>query len=341
MENGEKVSGSPPITFVETRGSQLGGRPKDKKERIHEAMCDLQLAIDGAKGQSGRLKRFEQYQQTHATLARACSVFLRKMVLGDKKDKPQTRLLDDDVCCSLGLTFHSLRKIPPHRKTLDITQEVTGGEMKLAKLNDTTSQSEGVFVIPVAPQKCTISIDWPLPGTASWNENPTREKPWRIHPEELFDTNSRSAMNCIDWLGQQLVMFDNKGITLKEVIRTIANFEGAHALNASRFMRTQDEKDTEVSKNPEVHILNNVRICGFKYTHIVVMECAFYLYKKLVDNKEFEEPEGAAYIPILGVWNKTSEDNIPSAQKVLAYDGGFALSLGEREIVTSHRIRGV
>ena len=342
MDSGERASATPPITFVPSRGSSLGGRHKDKRERIHETMCDLQLAIDGAKGQSVRLERYEQFQQTNATFARARSIFLRKMVIGDKKDKPQTRLLDDEICRSWGLTFDRLRPIPPSRKTLDFfTLRVTGGGMQLTKLNDDTLQPEAVYKIPLTPLQCKISIEWPLPGTASWNEAPTRENPWKVRPEELFDTNSRSAMNCNDWLGQQLVMFDNKGITLKEVIRTIANFEGAHALNADRLMRTQDEKDTEASKNPEVHILNNVKICGFKYTHIIVMECALYLYKKLIGNKEIATPEGAEYIPITVIRNKTPEDSFPSAQDFLAYDGTVACSFGEHGTVISHRIRAV
>lgn len=125
------------------------------------------------------------------------------------------------------------------------------------------------------------------------------------------------------------------------MIRTIANFEGAHALNADRLMRTQDEKDTEPSKNPEVHILNNVKICGFKYTHIIVMECALYLYKKLIGNKEIATPEGAEYIPITVIRNKTPEDSFPSAQDFLAYDGTVACSFGEHGTVISHRIRAV
>ena len=342
MDNGERVSGRPPITFVQSRGSSLGGRHKDKRERIHETMCDLQLAIDGAKEQSRRLERFEQAQQTNATLARACSIFLRKMVIGDRKDKPQTRLLDNEICSSSGLTFDRLRKIPPSRRALDLLKlEATGGEMQFTKLNDTTSQPEAVFTIPFAPLRCKISIEWPLPGTASWNEAPTRENPWKVRPEELFETNSPAPMNCNDWLGQQLVMFDNKGIRLKEVIRTIANYEGAHALYVARFSRTQDEKDTDLSKHPEVHILNNVKIMGVKYTHIIVIECALYLYKKLVANRGFATPEGAEYIPITVIRNKTPENSFPSAQNFLAYDGSVACSFGGRGTLISHRIRAV
>ena len=196
MENGEKVTGAPPITFVETRGSQLGGRHKDKKERIFETMCDLQLAIDGAIVQLGRSQGFEQFQQTWATLARACSIFLRKMVIGDRKDKPQTRLLDDEICRSLELTFDRLRKLPPRRRTLDIFSfDVSRGGVRVIQKNATTLEPEAVYNIPLAPLRCKISIEWPLPGTASWNENPTREKPWQVRPDELFDTNSSPAMS--------------------------------------------------------------------------------------------------------------------------------------------------
>ena len=342
MENGEKVSGPPPITFVQTRGSQLFGRHKDKRERIHETMCDLQLAIDGAIAQLGRSERGEQFQQTWATFARACSIFLRKMVIGDKKEKPQTRLLDDEICRSLELTFDRLRKIPPRRRTLDIfTLEVSRGGMRITKKNDITLQPEAVYNIPLTPLHCKISTEWPLPGTASWNDNPTQEKPWQVSPEQLFDTNSSDALDCDAWLGQQLVMFDDKGIALKEVIRTIANYEGAHALYAARLMRTEDERDSELSKNPEVHILNNVKIMGIKYTHIIVMECAIYLYDKLIDNDKISKPKGEKIIPTPCMLNESPEDIFSSVRKFLSYDGGHALSFGGRETLISHRIRAV
>ena len=65
-------------------------------------------------------------------------------------------------------------------------------------------------------------------------------------------------MSCSEWLGQQLVMFDNKGISLKEVISTVANYEGAHSIDASASIEWGKKKSSNHSKNPERHILNNI-----------------------------------------------------------------------------------
>ena len=33
-------------------------------------------------------------------------------------------------------------------------------------------------------------------------------------------------MDCDHWLGQQVVRFDNRGISLREIIQTVVNYEG-------------------------------------------------------------------------------------------------------------------
>ena len=43
MDNSEKEDSKSSIKFVKATGSQVTGRYKDKRERIYEAMCDLQL----------------------------------------------------------------------------------------------------------------------------------------------------------------------------------------------------------------------------------------------------------------------------------------------------------
>ena len=83
-----------------------------------------------------------------------------------------------------------------------------------------------------------------------------------------------------------MIIFDDKGVTLKDVIRTIANHEGAHATNVSRLSQPESEtKNYRPANNPEFHILNNIRVFGLKYTHIVVIESALYLYGKLIKNE--------------------------------------------------------
>ena len=327
------------IEFISSRGSQVTGRHKEKRERIHDALCDLQLAIDGAAAQLARSERFEHLQQSAAALARACSIFLRKMVLGDRNVRA-TRLLDDDVCRSLELAFSRLRRIPGNRRQFTIELKIAGGRFRFEKLDEDTLVTQSVQEIAVAPLRLELCIEWPLAGTASWTETPTGDAPWQVRPEELFNTES-SELSCDAWLGQQLVMFDQRGISLKDAIRTIANYEGAHASNVSRLLRTENERDTDPSRNPELHILNNIKICGLKLNHIVVIETALYLYRKLIDHAGIARPKGEINFPTLCLLRESADEIFSAAQNFLAYDGGVILSCGEEPRAISHRIRPV
>lgn len=340
MNNKREVDSKSPIKFIKTRGSKVAGRYKDKSERIHETMCDLKLSVDGIIAQLAQSDQFDQLPQSAAALARACSIFLRKMVLGDR-DNSKTRLLDDEISQSLDMRYERLQRISSNRIPLEIIWKVNGGVMQCTKLDDNTLQPEAVYNMNIPAKELNISIEWPLPGVASWTETPTRDKPWKVKAEELFDTHLNDTLSCDAWLGQQLVMFDNKGISLKEIIRMIVNYEGAHSINVSRLFLTENEKDRTPAKNPEQHILNNLKIHGIKYCHIIVIETALYLYAKLLKNMEIENPAGEINLPTICVFSKSSEDVFCSSQKWLEFDVGIALSFGNQPQLISHRIRAV
>ena len=80
------------VRFVRTKGTQVAGRHRDKAERIAETVWDLELACEGAFSLARRTERSD-LGRWGAALARACSIFLRKMVIGDWNDSA-TRLLD-------------------------------------------------------------------------------------------------------------------------------------------------------------------------------------------------------------------------------------------------------
>ena len=64
MNNKRKVDSEFPIEFVKTKGSKVAGHYKDKRERIHEAVCDLKLAVDGIIAQLGQPDQFDQLSQS-------------------------------------------------------------------------------------------------------------------------------------------------------------------------------------------------------------------------------------------------------------------------------------
>ncbi len=339
--NAHPSGGEPdaPVQFVKTKGTQVTGRHKDKPERIAETVADLELACEGALSLARRAARGDRLRWS-AALARACSVFLRKMVVGDRND-PATRLLDDSVVKAWDVGFARLRRIPPQRRVLEVGMSMAGGMMVLKKLDEATRRTERTVAMPIQAHRLSIAIEWPLPGTASWTETPTGERPWTIAPGELFQLEGEEELDCSGWLGQQLVMFDQRGITLKDVIRTVATYEGAHSINVSRLLQEESKPAKGPFRHPERHILDNLSIFGMKYTHIVVIECALYLYEMLADGGHITRIPDEEW-RLRPSFVTLDEDGFFSAQqKWLGFAGGLALAFGTAERTITHRIRAV
>ena len=125
------------VQFVRTKGTQVAGRHRDKAERIAETICDLELACEGALSLTQRTARSHR-GQWGAALARACSVFLRKMVIGDWNN-PSTRLLDDSVVQTFGIGFDRLRRITAERRAIEIRRSIQDG---MVKLDEATGRPE-------------------------------------------------------------------------------------------------------------------------------------------------------------------------------------------------------
>ena len=174
--------------FFPAKGSVIGGRSADKPGRITEALQDMQLAVNGMAMQFGKEGggKGEEWTTTVAALALACSMFLRKTVLGDF-GKRETRLLDDDVLEALGFRFHPLVKIPRElRRRIRVEfGGIQGGELQITKLNDDTLEPEKTYKAPMGPQTLHIGIEWPLPSAIGWVGVPTEHEPWQVVPGML------------------------------------------------------------------------------------------------------------------------------------------------------------
>ena len=327
------------VQFVKTKGPPVTGRRRDKPERIAETVWDLELACEGAFSLARRTARSDR-RRWGAALARACSVFLRKMVIGDRND-PAIRLLDDSVVQTFGMDFDKLQRIPAERQTLEVGISTQGAMVQMQKLDEVTERPEAPVSLPIAPHKLSIAIEWPLPGAASWTATPTEDRPWTMAPKELFELEGKEKLDCSGWLGQQLVMFDQHGITLKDVIRTVATYEGAHSINVSRLLQEEGKQARGPFLHPERHILDNVTVFGMKYTHIVVIECALYLYEMLADGGHIERL-GDKEWRLSPSFVTLEEDGFFSAkQGWLGFAGGLILAMGTAERSITHRIRAV
>lgn len=326
------------IEFVATTGTTLMRGSSDKQERIVDAMVDMHSAIAGCAVNLERIQGARQFQQSFSALARSSSIFLRKLVLGDE-NRRETRLLDDAVCEKTDIGFHRLRRIPKERRTLNVERVIDFGFVRFEKLDDESREPVSVHEFPVGPQSLKLSIDWPVPGAADWDSIPTFDNPWQIRASQLFDLDSPSDLDCANWLGQQLVMFDNRGVSLRDVIRVTANIEGAHSINASRFAQVEGERVPRYVADQNTLFLSSVTFGGTHYNHVIVVEAALYLYEKLIDSKAFERPEGEVVLPTFCVFPETSDGLFAANPKWLGFDGGFMISIGGGGQTISHRIR--
>lgn len=322
------------VKFFPIAGSPvtLGGR--DKMERTREAIVDLNLVLEGFIVQAEK-----DLNDSIASFARHCSIFLRKMVIGDRGTAP---LLDEDTCRQLNLVFPRLRKVTGERRSITAAaSEITDGVIMITKRNEESGESEGTLQIPIGRQQLTITAEWPLPGMADWLEQATEDNPWQIGPSGLFDYKSDMGVDDNAWLGQQLVLFDNRSITLKEVVRIVANTEAAHAPPIDRLAEVAGgEKDhlrAQAAKASELLILSNVRVCGVRYHHAIVIQTTLCLYQKLFETKSVPGFEKELKLPVLSFM---PADGFSPEQRWLSFDGGLMTSLGGGEQVISHNIRG-
>ena len=336
----EKGSNEGGVRFVPSKGSVIGGMTKDKTARITETMADLQLGIDGLRSQLSGVCDGNRFAQTLGTFARLCSVFLRKTLLGDH-DKRETRLLDDRVLESIGLRFDRLRKIPrDRRREIEVGFDLAGGLLQITRLDDQTREPQETYRFRAGPQEVKLSIEWPLPGAADWTGVPSEQAPWLVSVDQLFQTSTGSGLSCDDWLGQQVVLFDEKGISLKEMIRTVVNFEGAHSIDVGRLATFEGERTSKAAMNPAPHILNAVTVCGIRYAHLIVIECALYLYEKLLDEKSIARPSGDIYAVKFGVECSPEQAESPRPDWI-RFQGGMMISLAGVPMVVRHKVKAV
>ena len=337
------------IRFVPAKGSLVGGMGKEKTARITDAMADLQLGIDGLRSRLSDLGNGARWTQmgdgdqfTHAlsSFARTCSVFLRKTVLGDY-GRRETRVLDDRVLESIAFGFDRLRKIPKERRReIEVGLALKGGFLRATRLDDQTREPQETYLLRAGPQELNISIEWPLPGAADWTGVPSEETPWPVSADQLFQTNSASGLDCDEWLGQQVVLFDGKGISLKKMIQTVVNFEGAHSINDGRLASVEGETASSAAKDPAPHILHAVTFCGIRYAHLIVIESALYLYEKLLEVSAIERPSGDIYLVTPGV-TCSPEEASSSRPDWVQFRGSMMISFAGKASSIRHKIRAV
>ena len=325
--------------FLSMRGSRIGGQHKDKKQRITEALSDLQLTIAGAASRGEGPREMSEIAQTAGSLARACSMFLRKMLLGHARQR-DARLLDDGVLDSLETRLQPVRKIPiKQRRMVETGFHLDRVGIRLVRKDEASGKPLTQHGAVGGPQGLRIRVEWPLPGMTDWVAAPSASRLWKVSADQLIDTNSERAMRCDDWLGQQLVMFDGQGISLEKVIRTVANLEGAHATSVGRLAVAEGEIPSKASKEPHIHILRNITLFGVGYVDLVVIEIALHLYWSLLGETSIERPSGEIALPTLAF--ECPPEQVTSVRPSwLGFRGVTMVSFSPNPGVVRHIVRG-
>ena len=128
-----------------------------------------------------------------------------------------------------------------------------------------------------------------------------RRAPVARKPDQLFRADREPDMSCDEWLGQQVVLFDRNGISLREIIRTVVTFEGAHSINTSRLSTIEGRETVLGGSEASATHPERRNLFGIRYAHLIVIESAMYLYDTLLDQDSIVRPKGEIYSVNLGV----------------------------------------
>lgn len=296
---------------------------KDNKQRIADALADFQLTLDGIGSRAEGCPSPHAPPETLQSLARAGSIFLRKLVLDDH------RLLDNKTIKSLNMKLAPLRQVPKSkRREIETKLLVTECSFQATKIADSDGNPVNPapsFVLTGGSQGYRILVEWPLLGMVVDNNGI-----WNLSHDQLFNINSRRTMTCYQWLGQQVVLCDQKGIALGKILRTVANLHGAHSVDG--------KEPSSDDKEPHVQIVRNLALFGLGYMDLIVIETAFYLHSLLLNQPAIEKPPGAIYNINLG-FTSPPEDMSSKEPGWLTYLGGIRMLFGPNPGIEQHTIR--
>ena len=265
---------------------RVTGHRKSDQEHLTDALRDMHYAIAAL--------RSEQQQRELGPLVRVCSIFLRKLVLGDRGAR-ETRLLRDSVLKSIVMPLRPIRKIPKEeRRIVRNGFSFSNGSVTFTKLDEPNRGK--VAVLPLSDMDVDLQLHLPLPGIANWTGIPTKDNLWLMASDQLFDMKSRQNLTCDSWLAQQVVRFDGIGISLKDIIQYVANHEGAHALNREQRQQAQQKANPHREKTRHaLDLLNCTFLFGMPFNHIIVFEAAMYLYQLLLKEPSIDNPTSNPY----------------------------------------------
>ena len=320
MTSSEHDTNQQAFQYLDMEGIRVMVGPGDRKEVIRKAMVDLNTTIDGCMAQTLNRDILD-------ALARQCSIFLRKMAIGDDRNPP---LLDIETCKAAGIQFHKLRAVRGERQRVPVIHHrFTNRQTHITLKIPETGQSLGEMSHQSGdPWEFSIHTDWPLPGLVSWTGLPTPETPWTIFLDKLFDLNTVLDHDCKRWLGQQLVLFDNQSVTLGDAIRAVINTEGAHAPLTVPLMQPQDSNRkgrSDTLKNPGAYILLCMITEAISYAHVIAIEAGLYLYLLVAQSGLIQQFSAVDSVPDFHITSSAAGSS--HGRILLGFEGSVVLPI--------------
>ncbi|MDE2780601.1 MAG: hypothetical protein OXI91_13135 [Chloroflexota bacterium] len=250
----------------------------DKVSETIEAMTDLQMVIEGCVSLISAGGKGDVVE----TLARHCSIFLRKTALGDSRNP---RLLDNETCREAGLFLGRINKPPSQIETLEAASLMV--KESTTRLTHTHSETSKVTdrSFHAGPWSFSVKVDWPLPGVLDWPSHLTPDSRLSFDPCAMF--GDRDLPSCDQWAGQQLLICDGIAVSLADVIRSTVNTDGAHApvTFPSDPFHGGRQPSAKRSKDDAMLILRGIQVCAFRYMHLITVFAGLYLYLALINSK--------------------------------------------------------
>ena len=108
-------------------------------------------------------------------------------------------------------------------------------------------------------------------------------------------------------------------------------------LNRAKLKALANElaKDIKTEKD-----LNGVTLYGIRYAHLIVIECAMYLYDRLLDESSIEQPGVEIYRVTPGISCSLEQAESPRPDWV-RYEGGMMVSFSGAPKLVRHKIKVV
>jgi len=162
--------------------------------------------------------------------------------------------------------FHPIVKVPMADKPFHTPsiQTVEGGylEFRLANQDGTPNPDSIPERVTIAPSSAFVQI-YPLPGVSHDAHSN------RVILSVPFDLKALPLIPLHRWLAQKVVSICGHDMTLQDILKTIADEEGAHA------------RDFSTDKESKIFIARQFMFRGFSYFHWIVMYTASYLIDEI------------------------------------------------------------